>query len=168
RRAAAGGTPILELVAARAPNCTRGPWAGQAEAAARAGQLSVATTFYGGKFLAWDFPTTYLVGTQVEAGDDLAVLRREAHQVASRLKALADPTRLAILVSLGRQPATVTEVARAFNLAQPTVSAHLKLLREAGLVDGGREDGRPDYAADRRALGLLLREVEHRLGDPAA
>jgi ArsR family transcriptional regulator len=168
RRAAASGPPMVELVTARAPHCAREPWQSQAVTAEHAGRVSVATAFFGGKFLAWDFPSTYLLGVQAEAAGDLTVLRREAHQVASRLKVLADPTRLAILISLSRQPATVTEIARAFSLAQPTVSAHLKLLRDGGLVDGGREDGRPDYSADRRAVGLLLREVEHQLADPAA
>ncbi|TMF85630.1 MAG: winged helix-turn-helix transcriptional regulator [Chloroflexi bacterium] len=141
------------------------PWLSQATAAFAAGGLSIAVSYFGGKFLAWDLASTYLIGVQAAPQDDRTRLRRESQRLASRLKVLADPTRLAILISLSRKAATVTELAQAFGLAQPTVSAHLKLLREAQLVDGGRETGRPAYAADRRAVGLLLKEVEHQFED---
>jgi DNA-binding transcriptional ArsR family regulator len=160
RRASAGATTLDELLSEHQPHL-HDPWYGQAAAALAAGRLSVTTSWLGGKFLAWDLEHTYLIGVQAIPHDEQALLRRESHRLASRLKVLADPTRLGILVSLSRRPATVTELARAFSIAQPTASAHLKLLREADLVTGGREDGRPDYAADRRAVSMLLKEVEH-------
>lgn len=137
------------------------PWFGQAAAAFSEGRLSIASSYFGGKFMAWDLDDTYLIGLQAAPQDRMTVLRRDAHRAATRLKVLADPTRLAILVYLARSPTTVTDLARIFDLAQPTVSAHLKQLREAGLVDGGREDGRTDYAADVRSVTTLLKEVEH-------
>lgn len=48
--------------------------------------------------------------------------------------ALADPTRRAILARLTRGPATISELAAPFQLSLPTVSRHIKLLEEAGLV----------------------------------
>src|SRR3954452_18315618 len=48
--------------------------------------------------------------------------------------ALADPTRRAILARLARGEATVNELAEPFDLRLPTVSKHLKVLRDAGLV----------------------------------
>lgn len=48
--------------------------------------------------------------------------------------ALADPTRRAMLARLSRGPATVSELAEPFELSLPTVSRHLKVLEEAGLV----------------------------------
>ncbi len=53
--------------------------------------------------------------------------------------ALADPTRRAILAKLAKGAATVTELAEPFHLAQPTISKHLKVLEEAGLIETGRE-----------------------------
>jgi ArsR family transcriptional regulator len=57
--------------------------------------------------------------------------------LASRLKALADPTRLRILDLLAQQhePLCVCDITPQFSQNQPTVSHHLKLLREAGLID---------------------------------
>jgi DNA-binding transcriptional ArsR family regulator len=55
------------------------------------------------------------------------------------LTALADPTRRAILARLARGEATVTELARPFNLSLPAVSKHLKVLQRAGLVTQERK-----------------------------
>lgn len=59
------------------------------------------------------------------------------HELAARLKALADPTRLRMLDLLAQQaePLCVCDITPQFTQNQPTVSHHLKLLREAGLVD---------------------------------
>jgi DNA-binding transcriptional ArsR family regulator len=48
--------------------------------------------------------------------------------------ALADPTRRAILARLALGEATVTELAEPFEMTQPAISQHLKVLEEAGLV----------------------------------
>jgi DNA-binding transcriptional ArsR family regulator len=48
--------------------------------------------------------------------------------------ALADPTRRAILARLARGEASVSELAAPFGLAQPTISKHLRVLEEAGLI----------------------------------
>lgn len=53
--------------------------------------------------------------------------------------ALADPTRRAILARLAAGEATVNELAEPFDLRLPTVSKHLKVLREAGLVTQSRK-----------------------------
>ena len=53
--------------------------------------------------------------------------------------ALADPTRRAILARLAKGPATVTELARPFEMTLPAVSKHLKVLERAGLIERGRE-----------------------------
>src|SRR5271167_3987861 len=52
--------------------------------------------------------------------------------------ALADPTRRAILARLATGEATVSELMEPFELSQPTISKHLKVLEEAGLIEGGR------------------------------
>jgi DNA-binding transcriptional ArsR family regulator len=53
--------------------------------------------------------------------------------------ALADPTRRAILLRLARGAATVGELAAPFDMAQPSISKHLKVLERAGLISRGRE-----------------------------
>ena len=53
--------------------------------------------------------------------------------------ALADPTRRAILARLARGEATVNDLVEPFELSQPTISKHLKVLEGAGLVSRGRE-----------------------------
>ena len=68
-----------------------------------------------------------------------AALRPEqAARYAAVLKALADPHRLRMLSIIAAQPATdplcVCEIEGEFGLSQPTISHHLKVLREAGLV----------------------------------
>jgi DNA-binding transcriptional ArsR family regulator len=49
--------------------------------------------------------------------------------------ALADPTRRAILARLAKGEATVMELAGPFEMTQPAISQHLKVLEDAGLID---------------------------------
>ena len=51
--------------------------------------------------------------------------------------ALADPTRRAILARLATGGATVTELAEPFEMSQPAISKHLKVLERAGLISMG-------------------------------
>ena len=55
--------------------------------------------------------------------------------------ALSDPTRRAILARLARGQATVTQLARPFDVSLPAISKHLKVLERAGLISRER-DGR--------------------------
>jgi len=53
--------------------------------------------------------------------------------------ALADPTRRAILAQLALGAATVTELAEPFDISQPAISKHLKILERAGLISVGQD-----------------------------
>jgi DNA-binding transcriptional ArsR family regulator len=53
--------------------------------------------------------------------------------------ALADPTRRAILARLASGDASVTELAEPFDMSQPAISKHLKVLERAGLISRGRD-----------------------------
>ena len=65
-----------------------------------------------------------------------------AAALASRFKALADPARIAIVNRLaGRGEVCVCELTEPLGLSQPTVSHHLKVLREAGLVEVASKRG---------------------------
>jgi DNA-binding transcriptional ArsR family regulator len=54
--------------------------------------------------------------------------------LSSSFAALADPTRRAILARLASGEATVNELAEPFDMSQPAISQHLKVLEEAGLI----------------------------------
>jgi DNA-binding transcriptional ArsR family regulator len=112
---------------------------------------------YFGSSLYLDFPDLVLIGVGVGPGDGEARARTES--VARRLKAVADPTRLAILHSLAAAPSSVGELAALFRLAQPTVSMHVKVLRQAGLVHSERAGGRLRLSADPAAVEALLGDL---------
>ena len=59
-------------------------------------------------------------------------------QLSTTFAALADPTRRAILARLSKGEASVTELAKPFDLSLPGVSKHLKVLQRAGLITQGR------------------------------
>jgi DNA-binding transcriptional ArsR family regulator len=66
-------------------------------------------------------------------------MTRQADQLGATFAALADPTRRAIVARLASGEATVNELAAPFELSLPTISKHLKVLRQAGLVERGRQ-----------------------------
>jgi DNA-binding transcriptional ArsR family regulator len=62
----------------------------------------------------------------------------EVDQLSAVFGALADPTRRAILSRLTKGDATVAELAQPFNVSQPAISRHLKVLEQAGLISRSR------------------------------
>ncbi len=60
--------------------------------------------------------------------------RQHMPNLDAAFSALADPTRRAILARLALGEATVMEIAEPFDMTQPGVSRHLKVLEEAGLI----------------------------------
>ena len=64
---------------------------------------------------------------------------RSSARLDATFAALADPTRRAILARLAAGDASVLELARPFDMSQPAVSKHLKVLERAGLISRGRE-----------------------------
>lgn len=60
-------------------------------------------------------------------------------QLSAVFNALADPTRRAILARLALGEATASELGAPFDLAQPTISKHLRVLEDAGLIEQGRD-----------------------------
>lgn len=84
----------------------------------------------------------------------------DAVSQARLLKALADPTRLRILSLLSRHEGEVCvfEIVESFTLEQPTISHHLRILRDAGLVDCRKKGLWAYYYVRRESLGRA-REV---------
>ena len=75
---------------------------------------------------------------------------------AQLCQSLADPTRILLLYSLADGPRYVTELAEMLHASQPTISRHLKILRERGLVRGTRVKNTVHYElVDRRIISAL-------------
>ncbi|BBF93320.1 ArsR/SmtB family transcription factor [Blastochloris tepida] len=79
---------------------------------------------------------------------------------AERLRALAHPTRLAILRALARHGTCLCgQIVELTPLAQSTVSQHLKVLKEAGLVHGRIDGPRSCYGLDAGAIADLAADL---------
>ena len=89
---------------------------------------------------------------------NLLVMQWMGHQPArpddldATFAALADPTRRAILARLASGEASVTELAEPFDMSQPAISKHLKVLERAGLISRGREAQRRPRRLEARPL----------------
>ncbi|MBT7217567.1 MAG: winged helix-turn-helix transcriptional regulator [Chloroflexi bacterium] len=80
-------------------------------------------------------------------------LRDEINQLHANIcSGLADPNRILILYTLADHPSNVTELAKSLESPQPTVSRHLKVLKERGMVKSER-DGQ----------AVIYRLVDHRI-----
>ncbi|GAB3860914.1 metalloregulator ArsR/SmtB family transcription factor [Nocardioides maradonensis] len=93
--------------------------------------------------------------------------QRQAERVAPLLKALADPARLRLLSLVAAHEngeACVCDLNEAFDLSQPTISHHLKVLYDAGLLDRSKRGTWVYYAVRRDALA----DVAALLGGPTA
>ncbi len=91
----------------------------------------------------------------------------QASQVAPLLKALADPVRLRLMSLIASHPggeACVCDLNAAFDLSQPTISHHLKVLHEAGLLDREKRGVWVYYRARTEALASLSALI----GDPSS
>jgi DNA-binding transcriptional ArsR family regulator len=100
-------------------------------------------------------------------------LKQEIIQLqADFCAALSDPTRILILYALNEKPLNVTELTNELGVPQPTISRHLKVLRERGLVFTKRQGTIITYnLTDQRviqALDLLRSAMRARLVQQAS
>ena len=63
----------------------------------------------------------------------------QADKLSATFAALADPTRRAILARLAKGEASVKDLAAPFEMSQPAISKHLRVLERAGLIEQGRQ-----------------------------
>ena len=68
-------------------------------------------------------------------------------------KAFGDPTRLRILTLLAPRERTVGDIVKAIGLSQPTISRHLAVLREAGVVVDRRQGQQVFYSLNKSSVG---------------
>ena len=85
----------------------------------------------------------------------MAINNGHAARLSSAFQALSDPTRRAILARLTSGEATVSQLMEPFALSQPTISKHLKVLENAGLIEGGRDAQR----RPRRLAALAMKDI---------
>jgi DNA-binding transcriptional ArsR family regulator len=76
------------------------------------------------------------------------------------LKAIAEPRRQEILRLVWSQELAAGEIARHFDVSRPAISKHLRVLREAGLVEERRSGTRRLYAARVESIAELRRFLE--------
>ena len=89
-------------------------------------------------------------------GPDVPPLDRgAAEDLAGYFKALGDPTRVAIVSRLAAGECCVCDLNAAFELSQPTISHHLRILREAGLVEASRRGTWAYYRLVPEAIAAL-------------
>jgi ArsR family transcriptional regulator len=84
--------------------------------------------------------------------------RDEADQMATIFKALADPVRLQLLgliLDSADHEACVCDLTGAFDLSQPTISHHLKVLHTAGLIERDKRGVWVHYRTSESALGAV-------------
>ena len=106
-------------------------------------------------------PTTPLAACRPLHAESLD--RDNAGAIAFVLKAIADPMRLrmvSILLRRAGRQATVAELTAEFDLTQPTVSHHLKVLHEAGVLERSRRGVWVCYRVRPEAMGALSRVFE--------
>jgi DNA-binding transcriptional ArsR family regulator len=100
----------------------------------------------------------------------MAMDESQADFLSAAFHALGDPTRRAILARLASGEASVSELMAPFELSQPTISKHLKVLEKAGFIEGGRDaQRRPRRLAPRAMKDVadwiepFRQQWEHRL-----
>jgi DNA-binding transcriptional ArsR family regulator len=96
-------------------------------------------------------------GLQVEDVHERTTQR--VAELAGRMKVFADPTRVMLLALIGRfgdVPVTVGDLAQLLGVSQPTVSGHLRIVREAGLVTQERRGNKAFHRLDAPAIRVLL------------
>ena len=82
-------------------------------------------------------------------------------QLDATFAALADPTRRAILARLALGEASVNELAQPFEMSQPAISKHLKVLEQAGLISRGRDAQRRPCRLETKPLSEATGWLEH-------
>jgi DNA-binding transcriptional ArsR family regulator len=137
----AEGIPFRDLLQRTRLWPGRPDFEGLADAAAGDGRMVLTPGWFFGDVHVVELDGWMYLGRGIQPHSHDADLRQTANHVSKTMKAFADPTRLAILMWLAQRPASVTEISRQFKLSQPTVSAHVQLLREAGVIED-RPSGR--------------------------
>ena len=83
-----------------------------------------------------------------------------SERLDATFSALADPTRRAILARLAAGEASVSQLAEPFDMSQPAISKHLKVLERAGLISHGRDAQRRPRRLEAKPLAEANQYLE--------
>ncbi len=111
----------------------------------------------------FDFFSAHYIGFGIQSERHHQKLAARVEVTANRIKALADSTRLMLLTLIARYKGfeiTVSDFASQLGVSQPTVSGHLKLLKEANLVSLEKKGNKSIYSVNTQALEEAIRELE--------
>lgn len=115
-----------------------------------------------------DFNDTLFIGYGLQSEPAYHELSERVQQSAAQMKAFADPTRLMILTLIARfdkLTMTVGDLADQLDVRQPTVSGHLKVLREADLVSFKKQGTRSVYTLNEQAIEDTIAKLRELLID---
>lgn len=91
----------------------------------------------------------------------------DEHDLVRIFKALADKTRQDILELISREEMNVTDICSEFHVSQPTVSHHLHILKDCGLIDYRKEGKKIYYCVKREvmddAFGRVVKKMRVRI-----
>jgi DNA-binding transcriptional ArsR family regulator len=91
----------------------------------------------------------------------MELLSYVTNNLDATFSALADPTRRAILARLASGEASVFELAAPFDMTQPAISKHLRVLERAGLISRGRDAQRRPRRLEAAPLAQATEWLEH-------
>ena len=103
------------------------------------------------------------VASCAPAGLAAIIERQQAEALATLLKAVADPTRIQLLSLINTSPnaeACVCNLTEPLSLTQPTVSHHLKVLTDAGLVEREKRGTWVWYSVNQNRWQQLAKQLE--------
>lgn len=132
-KALAGGASIRQVLEMHELLPHRADVDAVADKAAAEGRLVLTPLWFGGPVNIYELDGAVYVGKGIRSWRPSE--RELAATISSNVRALAEPTRTAILLRLAHHPSSVSDLARHFDLSQPAVSGHVQILREAGLLD---------------------------------
>lgn len=140
------------------------------QASLEKGKLLIVPLFFasGGGF-SFDFSDAHYIGYGIHSERLFEKLYTRVKEVAPRIKALSDPTRLMMLVLIARYEnfaPTVGDLAAQLGVTQPTASGHLKLLKEEGLLTLEKHGNKSYHHVNAEAIRQTLGELSDLLLRP--
>ncbi|MCC7366232.1 MAG: winged helix-turn-helix transcriptional regulator [Dehalococcoidia bacterium] len=106
------------------------------------------------------FPDLLLIGYGPRSEAKAERWRELAERAATRFKVLSDPTRVMLLSHLAASPMSITDLASYYGFSQPTVSVHIKMLREAGLLESEKSGSHTLYRAPEAVVREYIEGAE--------
>ena len=98
----------------------------------------------------------------------LRLVPRYYDEVDAVLRALADPTRRAVVERLAQSPAVVSELAAPFSMALPSLMQHLRILEAAGVVTSNKHGRVRTVSLRPGALGVLYTWLGEQRTEPSS